>query len=311
MILESSLGFCTPVVERLGHSSFASSTKTHSDNINDLHMTRRGCCVYMKGSGVAKGSVETDSIAPRDKRVLLRSGWANTTGQVIRKLEGIDDVWVIERSYLWGPFDVGGKTVVIRLKGGGLFVHAPLALSPTLKERLDEIGNVAVVISPNSEHCDFITQWKFYYPQAKYLAAPELMKKRNDLPFDCELSRSDEADEIYQGEIEQVFINSAPFFNEVVFFHRNSGTLMVTDLFWNYPKGREVPMQTSTWAWAMNHVYRPVYDRFLVKDRDAFALSMRKIMEKPTKQIIPCHGVLVSEDAQETLKRFFHLDLTK
>lgn len=53
---------------------------------------------------------------------------------------------------------------------------------------------------------------------------------------------------------------------QVVFVHKPSGTLIATDLIWNYP-GSGTPKGTQAWKFGMDRVYLPFYKRFMIKDK--------------------------------------------
>ena len=53
---------------------------------------------------------------------------------------------------------------------------------------------------------------------------------------------------------------------QVVFVHKPSGTLIATDLIWNYP-GSGTPKGTQAWKFGMDKVYLPFYKKFMIKDK--------------------------------------------
>jgi hypothetical protein len=75
-------------------------------------------------------------------------------------------------------------------------------------------------------------QWFNAYPGARFFAAPGLPEKRTDIKFDIVLN--DRADSSWTEEIDQMVIKGNPDYNEVVFYHRNSKTLIVADLLLYY-----------------------------------------------------------------------------
>src|SRR5215468_1137491 len=80
------------------------------------------------------------------------------------------------------------RMALVRLTDGGLFVWSPVALSPALRTEVDALGEVRVIVAPNSLHHLFLAEWKSAYPAAKLIAAPGLAEKRKDLAFDGELA---------------------------------------------------------------------------------------------------------------------------
>lgn len=59
-----------------------------------------------------------------------------------------------------------------------------------------------------------------------------------------------------------------PFFNEVLFCHAPSRTLLTTDFFWNYPTDGTAA-GTRAWKFGMDSVYAPFYFNLMIKDRGA------------------------------------------
>lgn len=98
-----------------------------------------------------------------------------------------------------------------------------------------------------------------------------------------------------------------PFFNEVVFLHKPSGTLICTDLFWNYPSSG-VPLGTSLWKFGMDRVYLPFYRGPMIRDRAAFERAAETLMSAwEWDAILPCHGTFLASGGKETLRA--HLGL--
>ena len=53
---------------------------------------------------------------------------------------------------------------------------------------------------------------------------------------------------------------------QVIFLHIPTGTLVVTDLFWNYP-AKDVPFGTWLWKQGMDRIYLPFYNTFMIKNK--------------------------------------------
>ena len=59
---------------------------------------------------------------------------------------------------------------------------------------------------------------------------------------------------------------------QVVFVHKPSGTLIATDLVWNYP-GSGTPRGTKAWKFGMDRVYLPFYKKFMIKDKGMLPMN--------------------------------------
>jgi hypothetical protein len=159
---------------------------------------------------------------------------------------------------------------VIELEDDTLWVHSPVRLDEPLKEALAKLGKpVRHVVSPNYEHVTFAKEWAVAYPDANMWACPGLSQRETDTRWTGEIPHgmrppswttnhrpntnhadelSSSANELPQGfwdcqQIQPLHLDfdvnpftGTPFFNEVIFYHAPSSTLMATDSFWNYPR---------------------------------------------------------------------------
>ena len=90
---------------------------------------------------------------------------------------------------------------VVRLAGGGLFLHSPVPLDDNLRTALDKIDSVRAIVAPSRAHHLFVGDYVKAFRGAKLHAAPGLPEKRKDLRFDSILS--DEAGADWRGQIDQ------------------------------------------------------------------------------------------------------------
>jgi hypothetical protein len=121
---------------------------------------------------------------------------------------------------------------VIRLGNGDLWVHSPEKINLVLRQELSSLGRVRHLVSANKLHHLFLPEWIEAYPEAVTYAAPGLVKKRSDIHFDIELSEV--AQDEWVTEIAQTIFRGSPLMEEVVFYHKPSSTLILTDLVENF-----------------------------------------------------------------------------
>lgn len=76
-------------------------------------------------------------------------------------------------------------------------------------------------------------EWQSHYPNAFTYGTNELIKKRTDIKFDS--SFNDDLQWPWADEIKQVLFTGSPLMEECIFFHQESGVLIVTDLIENFP----------------------------------------------------------------------------
>lgn len=240
----------------------------------------------------------------------LPKTWSNRDGKVLTEVVP-GAVWAAERPFLWNSIDVGGKMAVVKLSDGSLWVHSPVELEADLRTALDAIGPVAHIISPNYEHVKYAKQWKDAYPSAILYGCPGLIEKEKGIPYDVEVGQGNKAPPAWGSDIElswfdcekNPFLGGA-FFNEVVFLHVPSGTLIVTDLYWNYP-GEDVPQGTWLWKQGMDRVYLPFYKSFMIDSPSKFDAAMARVKAWEFDRVLPCHGDVITSGGKRALQDHF------
>src|SRR5918999_131781 len=152
-----------------------------------------------------------------------------------------EDLWlvdgpVVRMSYLWGSFPFPTRMAVVRLRGGDLLLWSPTALDEGLRSRIDALGRVRHLISPNKFHYAHIATWKRAYPEATAWASPGVRERaasqRVDVFFDADLG--DLPEEVWVKDLDQLIFRGGRFMEEVVFFHRKTRTLILADLIENF-----------------------------------------------------------------------------
>ena len=89
-----------------------------------------------------------------------------------------DNLWVHEDSMKLGPVNLPLRTTVVRLAGGGLWVHSPTTLSAELRSQVDELGPVSAVLGPSNGHNLWLRDWADAYPDATVYVTPGIPKKQ-------------------------------------------------------------------------------------------------------------------------------------
>lgn len=190
-----------------------------------------------------------------------------------------------------------GRMVVARLGDGRLWVWSPIPLSDALARQLEGLGEVAHVVAPNALHHLHFAAAAQRFPRAQGWISPALVRKRPDLAG-CE-RLGDAPPAAWAADLDQHLVAGVPKLDEVVFFHRASKTLLVTDLVFNVLEYR---------GWLSGLVFRMVGAhkrlaqsralRMMVRDRAAAAASARTILGWGFERVVMAHGEIVEHDAR-------------
>lgn len=212
------------------------------------------------------------------------------------------DIWHVTHDFKVGWLPVSTRMTVVRLGGGGLWLHSPIPLDEVLRAEIESLGRVEAIVAPNKMHHLFLAECAAAFPSAAVYGAPGLPAKRPDLQQLRVLTR--ESQPGWKDQLDQVFFEGIPFANETLWFHRPSATLIVTDL---------VQLCAGELAWSarlyasLTGVRRelaiPRTVRALVRDRDAARRSAERILAWPIQRVILAHNSIVEADAHEQVSR--------
>ncbi|CAL9129880.1 unnamed protein product [Musa textilis] len=155
-----------------------------------------------------------------------------------------DCIWLFEQEQALGFSSVSTniRMTVIKLKSGGLWVHAPIAPTKECIELLKELNApVEHIVLPTFayEHKIFVGPFSRKFPRAQVWVAPRQWSWPINLPleffgiFRARALRDEDTSTPWADEIEQKILSSPEVgigpYVEVAFYHRRSRTLLVTD----------------------------------------------------------------------------------
>lgn len=211
-------------------------------------------------------------------------------------------LWVAERPLRFlGAVELGTRMTVVRLRDGGLLLHSPVALDEPLRVALSRIGTPRHVVAPNRFHHLFVGEYRAAFPEARLYAAPGLPEKRPDLHFDAVLPG--ETPMPWGDEFDMELFAGLPVMNEVVSFHRASGTLLLCDLAFHY--GPEAPLLTRLCFRLVGGYGRfgpTAVEKLLVRDRAGARASLERILAWDFDRVIVAHGKVVESGGRAALR---------
>lgn len=213
-----------------------------------------------------------------------------------------DEVWVEARETKFLGVETGTRMTVVRLSGGGLFVHSPVALDDATRGAVDELGEVRAVVAPSLFHHLHVGDWMRAYPGAVFGACPGLEWKRPDLSFSCVLA--DQPHEAWVRDLDQVYF-SARRENEVVFFHAKSRTMICSDALLNL-SGH--PLATTRFVARLMGNRAPGLgwpERFMIRDRRLARRQADRILGWDIDKIVLAHGPVVEREGREVVRRAY------
>ena len=221
-------------------------------------------------------------------------------------------VWIVDGPHIrfYGmPFPT--RMTIIRLAAGGLWVHSPTELSAPLLEQVLALGPVKHLIAPNWIHYVSLGDWSSACPGAVTWAAPGVTERaasrKVSLRIDHEFEPHIEVP--WASEVAWLHVEGSSTHQEVVFFHPEIKTLVLTDLIENFER-KNVPF----WMWPilrMAGIADP--DGKMPRDmaltfrngRDELRGAVERMIEWAPDRVILAHGRWYERDGVAELKRAF------
>ncbi|MFC6463415.1 DUF4336 domain-containing protein [Marinilactibacillus sp. GCM10026970] len=228
-----------------------------------------------------------------------------------------DNIWIVDGEVIhMNVLSVGipfsTRMTIIKLADQSLWCHSPIQPSAELFKEIDKIGKVCHLVSPNKIHYAFIREWKTHYPEAVTWSSPGVEKRaasqKIEVKFDRNLEDSPPVE--WHKEINQLIFKGSHVVQEVVFYHKSSQTLILTDLIENFE-----PEYTTSSFWRCVHKLARISDpngqtpidmrlTFLGQKQQARDSFQRMLSWRPEK-IILAHGRWYERNGTSELKRAF------
>lgn len=224
-----------------------------------------------------------------------------------------DGIWTVEGpvvSYGLGPFRVPCPTrmTVMRLEGGGLALHSPIAFSEDLLRALNAVGPIRALIGPNSFHHLHLASWAKACPQARVFLPRRLPGE--GLPPERTTRLSGGNTDVLGGLLDVAEVDGG--WIELVFLHKPSRTAIFTDLIQNFELVRVkggLARALLRFAGASGNPPRASIEMRMAAlirgRRKSVARSMKAIRAWQPDRVLIAHGAQPEGDVGQLLQEAF------
>lgn len=212
-----------------------------------------------------------------------------------------NELWMIDHPLRVGGLQLGTRTTVVRLTSGGVWLHSPGPLQPALTAEISALGPVQALVASNAMHHLYLSQNVEAFPQAAVYVSPALPAKiKGAFTYNI---LSDEPPTLWRDDFVQHLVGGTPKLQEVVFLHRTSRTLILTDLAFYI-------RHSDSWFTRLFMRLNGAYGHFgpsrifrtLVKDRVALRSSLARIQEWDFDRIIVTHGEVLESGGKYAMQ---------
>jgi len=200
------------------------------------------------------------------------------------------------------------RMAVVKLSDGSLWVNSPVSVPFDTLKRITELGPVKYLLAATPRHVWRLAAWHALFPEAQLWAprpTPFTLKKGH-LPFTGILG--DEPPQAWKDDFDQLAFKGNPLIEEIVFFHKQSRTVILDDLIQIHPMVKGKPFRNALWKLegvASPHGGVALDIRLSFTNRDLARRSLVKLLSWDFDKLIIAHGACVEQDAKPFVERAF------
>ncbi len=194
----------------------------------------------------------------------------------------------------------GRRMVILQNEKGECMIHSPFPIQPGMEDPFASLGPVKRLITPTTFHDTFLQDAIDFYTEADPFVARGMKAPFDRLPT---LVHMDTALSGWEKDLTPIQIRGIPLLNEVVFIHKPSQSLLVSDLVFNL--GSWQGGYTRMFASLLGFSNTPGPSRLfrsVIKTMDSFKQSLNAILEHPFESIIPSHFDVVETRGPDVIK---------
>lgn len=213
------------------------------------------------------------------------------------------DLWLLSYPQIKLGVDLRRNVTVIRLKSGELIIHSTAPFSAEDIHAIHEMGTPAWLVDAMLHHDTYAHEGRVSFPDIPYLAP---------LGFSAHAGFATipllPPPEAWKDEVDVLELQGMTGFQEHVFFHRASRTLIVADLMFNF--GQDEPWWKE-WLLklAVTGDHNPGMSRafkLAITDEAQFKSSVAGILAWDFDRVIVGHGEMIESGGKDMLISMLH-----
>lgn len=232
-------------------------------------------------------------------------------------LKQIDNnFWVKEHSQKYFGLEVGTRMNVIRLDKGSIILISPIELSEKTIAEIKILGEVEHLIAPNLFHYLYLRSCQEVYPDALTTVPQGLDKKASLEKYQVysqdALNFGKELEHFQFGGFAVPLPTGIKELNEVVFFHRASRSLILTDLAFHFDSSFPFITRFTSYVLGCYDKLRPsILEKLVIKNRPEVETSIKRILQWNFRRVVMAHGTIIDKDAKQRLKQGYEWFLNR
>jgi hypothetical protein len=200
------------------------------------------------------------------------------------------------------------RMMVVKLIDGSLWVNSPVPVPFETLKQITALGPVKYLLAATPRHVWRLEGWHALFPEAQLWAprATPFTLKKGNLPFTGILSDAPERG--WADDFDQLAFKGSPFIEEILFFHKESRTVILDDLIQINPMMEGKPLQNALFKLdgaAQPYGGVPLDIRLSFTNRKLARRSLEKLLSLDFDKLIIAHGDRIEKDAKPFVERAF------
>ena len=261
--------------------------------VSAIRLLARGY-TFWAGAYLNRETTEINSYAERDTPELR---------------EFARNIWIVDGSNVR---DFGlmftTRMVIVKLSDGSLWLSSPVSVPFDTLQQITKLGVVRYLVAATPRHVWRLKAWHTLFPEAQLWAARSTLftLKKGHLPLSGTLG-----DTAFQGwaeDFDQLAFKGNPLIEELVFFHRQSRTVMLDDLIQIHPTVKGKFLRNALFK--LEGVVAPnggvgLDIRLSFTNRTLARRSLERLLSWDFDKLIIAHGMCIEKDGKRFVERAF------
>jgi hypothetical protein len=201
------------------------------------------------------------------------------------------------------------RMTVVKLTDGSVWVESPVPVSFDTLQRITELGPVRYIVAATPRHVWRLEEWNTLFPEAQlWMSRPTpLTLKKGHLPISGILG--DVPDPGWADDFDQCVFRGSPLFDEVLFYHKESRTVILDDLIQTHLPAKGKPIRNALIKLegvAYPHGGVGLDLKLSFTNRTLARRSLKKLLSWDFDKLIIAHGPCIEKDAKPFVKEAIH-----
>lgn len=192
---------------------------------------------------------------------------------------------------------------VVRLSNGELLLHSPCRPLTDTIDAVRRLGNVLHIVAPNWFHDLYLREYKLLFPDA-IMWGPSFLQRQHKALIDRALDETTRPP--WFEEMPYVTLSGLLTFDESLFYHESTQTLIVADFLMNGSMTGEIPAMTRLGYrfFGLDGTLKvfPILRWFGLTTRGSMRLVARQIIRWAPERLVVGHGTPIERDATRCLQ---------